>query len=345
MSAAHTALRPVHLLGTRTLDDGEWAALLDAADQLQDAELRADRLAGRTLGLLMLNPSLRTRTSFQVAARQLGASVVELTPGAGLWQLEHRDDVVMDGVAAEHLREAIPVLCSMLDGLGFRCFAGLEDAASDRSEPVLSAVARLAGVPVLNLESAADHPHQALADALTVRRQLDGRRARVAVTWAPHIKPLPQAVAHGAVAALAREGHDVVLAHPPGFDLDPNLLHWSGEAARRAGGSLTVTHDRAAALDGAQVIYAKSWGSPRHYGDDRASEEAVRDPDRAHWRLTTDDLARGADPIVMHCLPVRRGVVMDGAVLDGPASRVQAQAAARLDVQRATLCRAFGALP
>jgi len=337
-----SALGPRDLLSSRDLSDHDWQGLLAAAETLAGDKGRRPLLAGKRFGLLLLNPSLRTRTSFTVACFDLGALAVPLTPGQGLWQLAHGSET-MDGAAAEHVAEAVPVLSSMLDGLGVRAFAALQDPAVDASEPIFSAIVKASTVPVLNLESAIDHPHQGLADALTARRHLRGERSKVVVTWAPHIKPLPRAVPHSAVCALVREGHDVVVAHPPGFELDDGVTHWAEQAAARQGGSFSVTHDRAAALDGARIVYAKSWGSSNFYGDAASGATAVAEP--AHWRVTAADMEATDHGAFMHCLPVRRGVVVDAAVLESTSSLVVPQAAARLDVQRATLCRACGVQP
>lgn len=337
-----SALASRGLLFCRDLSDHEWHGLLESAEALSGAGGRRPLLAGKRFGLLLLNPSLRTRTSFIVACFDLGALAVELTPGQGLWQLAHGSET-MDGEAAEHVAEAVPVLGQMLDGLGVRSFAAMNDPRVDASEPILSAIAKAGTVPIMNLESAIDHPHQGLADALAVRRQLHGERSKVVVSWAPHIKPLPRAVPHSALCAFAREGHAVVLAHPPGFELDPGVLGWVGEAAARHGGSLTVTHDRDLALRGARVVYAKSWGSCRHYGDLAAGAAAVAS--QPAWRISAADMQATDGALFMHCLPVRRGVVVDAAVLESSASLVVAQAAARLDVQRASLCRACGVQP
>jgi N-acetylornithine carbamoyltransferase len=246
----------------------------------------------------------------------------------------------MDGAAAEHVREGIPVLATMVDALGVRSFAGLTDAAADALDPVLASVARASPVPVLSLESALDHPHQGLADALTVRRRFPGRKVRVVVTWAPHVKPLPLAVPHAAVLAFAREGHEVVLAHPEGYELDEGVLADARRLAGEAGGSVQVTSDRRAALCGAKVVYAQSWGARGDYGDEGAA--AARFARHRAWivdRAVLDATDRG---ILMHCLPVRRGVVVTADVLDSERSAVVEQAGARLPVQKATLCRALG---
>jgi N-acetylornithine carbamoyltransferase len=294
--------------------------------------------------MLLLNPSLRTRTAFEVACLDLGTAAITLQPGSGLWALEHRDGVVMDGTRPEHVQEAVGVLGRMLDGLGVRAFAGLADIDEDRSEPVLSAVVKHASIPILNLESAFAHPHQGLADALTLRRRFgDGERVKVVLRWAPHIKPLPMAVPHAALCALAREGHSIVMAHPKGYELDATVTASAERLSSEAGGSITVTHDKDAALDGAQVVYAKSWGSAAHYGQPQVAADDLAE--HRDWIVTPDDMAATQTGVFMHCLPVRRGVVVADAVLDGPHSLVLDQAQARLDVQKATLCRAAGVRP
>jgi len=378
--ARDRAAAPRHLLSLRDLSQADWDALLASAERLSGPAGRRPLLAGRRLGMLFFNASLRTRTAFEVACFDLGAHAVSLQVGGNVWKLEYRDGMRMDGEAAEHVREGIPVLGRMLDGLGVRCFAGLADAADDARDPLLNAIAAVSTVPVLNLESAMDHPHQGLADALALRRHLRGAtpvavaarsaassggprdsaaagdtgtiaatgatgpapqrtvpRARVVLSWAPHIKPLPLAVPHAALMAFAHEGHDIALCHPPGFELDAGVLSAARAAAVATGGSLSIGHDRQAALDGAQVVYVKSWGARGHYGD--AAAAAASFAAHRDWMLTGADLGPAA---FMHCLPVRRGVVVADEVLDGGRSLVLEQAGARLDVQKATLCRALG---
>ena len=328
------------LLSLRTLPQADWNRLLADAQVLTGPRGREPLLKGRRFAMVFYNSSLRTRTSFEVACFDLGAHAVYLQVGGGLWKLEHRTGVVMDGDAAEHVREGIGVLARMVDGLGLRTFAGLVDAADDAKDPVLDAVARASSVPVLNLESAMDHPHQGLADALTLRRRWEGAKGRVVVQWAPHVKALPMAVPSAAVLAFAREGHEVVLAHPEGFDLDAGVLADARRLASNAGGSLEVTNDRAKALRGARAVYVKAWGSAREYANPAAAQEArARHGD---WMVTEKSLSQTAGAIVMHCLPVRRNVVIADEVLDGPRSVVLEQGEARLHVQKATLLRAMG---
>lgn len=328
-----------------------WDALLASAEALDGPLGRTPLLAGRRVGMLLLNSSLRTRLSMEAACQDLGAKLLAVEPGQGVWGLELRDEVAMEGEAAEHVREAVGVLGGLVDVLGVRVFGGLGDAADDAAEPLLRAVAAAAlsaRLPLLSLESALDHPHQALADALVLRRRFGGSPAtdstvaprKLVLSWAPHIKPLPLAVPHAALTAMLRDGHQVTLAHPEGFELDPQVVARAQALGSERGGSLTITHDRDAALHDAHIVYAKAWGARALYGDDAAARAAVRG--HADWRVRAPDLECGDEAAFMHCLPVRRGVVVDAEVLDGPRSLVQLQAAARLPVQKATLCHALG---
>jgi N-acetylornithine carbamoyltransferase len=334
------AAPPWHLLSLADLAADAWRDLLHRAETLAGPKGREPLLRGRRLGMIFFQPSLRTRTAFEVACFDLGAHAVHHQVGGGLWGLEHRDGVPMDADKAEHVKEGIGVLSRMLDALGVRCFAGLADAAEDRAEPVLTAVARASRVPVLSLESAMDHPHQGIADALTVRRRLRGQRAKVVVLWAPHVKPLPMAVPHAATLAFAHEGHDVVVCRPEGYDLDASTMAKAVAIAGAAGGSLAVTADRDAALRGARVVYAKEWGSARHYGDPEAAKADLAT--KRGWIVDGRTMALADRAAFLHCLPVRRGVAVADEVLDGPWSAVLDQGAARLEAQKATLTRAFG---
>ena len=329
-----------NLISLRDLAQDEWNGLLECAETLSGPRGREALLAGRRFAMVFFNPSLRTRTAFEIASADLGAHAVNLQVGAGLWDLEYRDGVVMDGSAAEHVREGFGVLARMVDALGLRTFAGMQDPAEDARDPVLRAAADASGVPVLSLESAMDHPHQGLADALTVRRKIGTEHTKVVVTWAPPVKPLPLAVPHAGVTAFAREGHEVYLVHPEGFELDEGVVADARRLAEAAGGSLHVGQDRDGAFDGARVVYAKSWGARGHYGDAKAGAAAVRS--HPEWIVDAAAMGRTDGGIFMHCLPVRRGVVVSDEVLDGPASVVLDQGGARLDVQKATLCRALG---
>jgi len=279
---------------------------------------------------VFLNPSLRTRTSLEAACALLGVHPIVLQPGLDAWGWEFRDGVVMDGASPEHARDAIPVLASYVDLLAVRAFAGLVDADQDRADPVLKAFASLSTVPVTNLESARWHPLQGLADAATwVSRLGDPRGKRIVLTWAPHVKPLPQAVPGQVLTEAALLGMEVVVQHPVGFDLDPEVVERARGLAEASGGSVDVVHERD--LRGAHVVYAKSWAGWSGYGR-REAESAVRAASSS-WRL--DEVPEGAG--FMHCLPVRRNVVVADAVLDGPRSWVPEQAALRLWTAMAVL--------
>lgn len=334
---------PRHLLSLAQMEPRLFDNLLYDAEVLAGRRGREPLLAGRRFGMVFLQSSLRTRTAFEVASFDLGAHAIHLQVGGGLWSLEHRDGAVMDGPHAEHVREGFGVLSRLVDALGLRAFAALEDAAVDAREEFLQACAAASTVPLLNLESASDHPHQGLADALTVRRRFAGKRVRVAISWAPHIKPLPRAVPHAALLAFAHAGHEVVLAHPEGFDLDDAVVARARSLAAARGGRVDVQHDQASALAEADVVYAKSWGSPRFYGD--ANAGALEVQRHRAWRIDGAAMARTNRAVFMHCLPVRRNVVVADEVLDGPASIVLDQAEARLHVQKATLCHALGVQP
>jgi ornithine carbamoyltransferase len=274
---------------------------------------------GRFVCGLFFNPSLRTRTSLEIATRALGAHCIVHDVGRGVWKLETRPGAVMDGEAAEHVQDAIGnFLSGAVDCLAVRAFADTAlPFADNRADPVLSAVARAATVPVINLESAMAHPMQGLGDLLVLQKH---RPRTVAVTWAYHPRPLPMAVANTAALAFRRAGYDVRLVRPEGFDL-----------AVEDEAEFDVRHDLAEGLAGADVVYAKSWGAASEYGPDgdRGGRERYRD-----WII---DRERIRDAAFMHCLPVRRNVVVTDDVIDGPRSWVAEQAHARILTQAAVL--------
>ena len=295
--------------------------------------------AGRVLGLLFFNPSLRTLASFQSGMARLGGSSFVISPGQGSWQLETRDGVVMDGAAAEHVREAIPVLASYADVLGIRAFAGGTDLEADLADAAFRKMADLCPVPLVNLESAIDHPCQALADWKTMDDlKVPVAGGRFVLSWAWHPKALPLAVPAAAVHMAALRGMEVTVLRPEGFALPAPVMDRARQAAALSGGSVAETADRHAALAGAHVVYAKSWGSPERYGDPEA-EAALRAPLR-DWCVDEPWFARAAPGArFLHCLPVRRGAVVADRVLDGPRSAVIPEAGNRLWVQMAVLHR------
>ena len=314
---------------------GEVRALLALAERLQ-RHPEPQALAGRILGLVFLNPSLRTLASFQAGMARLGGTSFVITPGQGTWALESRLGVRMDGAAAEHIREGLPVLASYCDALGIRAFAEGRDLAADVADQGFRAIAALVDKPLINLESAINHPCQALADWKTLDDLGVPERAKFVLSWVPHPRALPLAVPAATVHMAAMRGHEVVVLRPEGFALPAAVMDKARAAARACGGSVTETDDRAAALAGAQVLYAKEWGSTAHYGDaerDRALRAAHPD-----WQVRESTFATALpDCRLMHCLPVRRNVAVADEVLDGPRSVVLKEAHNRLVVQMAVL--------
>src|SRR4029079_3447133 len=223
-------------------------------------------LDGKSVALVFFNPSLRTRASMQVGIYQLGGNAVILEPGNTSWTLEHREGVVMDGNKTEHLKEFVRVLERYVSAIGVRAFAELKDWETERTDPILNAFANYASVPVINLESAMHHPCQAMADMMTIRERFGTEKKKVLLTWAWHPKPLPMAVPNSFALAAAAVGHDLRLCHPKGYELDDDLLSELERHASDTGGSVEFTNDVNAAFDGAEVVYAKSWGSKLFYG-------------------------------------------------------------------------------
>jgi len=314
----------------------ELDGLLDAALRFKRGEDAGKPLAGQSVALVFFNPSLRTRASMQVGVYELGGHAVVLEPGGTSWTLEHREGVVMDGDKTEHVKEFVRVLARYCSAIGVRTFAALKDWNEERRDPVLAAFAKYADVPVINLESAMHHPCQAMADMLTVREHLGEGRKRVLLTWAWHPKPLPMAVPNSFALAAAQMGHDLTIAHPPGYELDEELIGEINSRAFDAGATVSVTHDVEEAFDGQQVVYAKSWGSRMFYGS-AADDIEERAPYRRDWIVDADKMRRTASALFMHCLPVRRNCIVTDEVIDSHASVVIDEAENRLHVQKAIM--------
>ena len=319
------------------LSRDEIADLITLARRLQEhPEPRA--LAGRILGLLFFNPSLRTLSSMQAGMARLGGESFVITPGHGTWQLETRLGATMDGDAAEHIREGIPVLASYCDALGIRAFADGKDLQADLDEARFGAMAGLCDKPLINLESAMNHPCQALADWKTLDDLAVPHGGRFVLSWVNHPRALPLAVPAATQHMAAHRGMEVVVLRPEGYELPAALMDKARAAAAASGGSVSETSDRASALAGAQVVYAKEWGSPRHYGD-READAALR-RELGDWMVRESWFGRAApDCRFMHCLPVRRNVAVADEVLDGPRSVVLREAHNRMAVQMAVLHR------
>jgi len=311
--------------------------LLALAQSLSDhPQPRA--LAGKILGLVFFNSSLRTLASFQAGMARLGGNSFVITPGQGTWQLETRLNAVMDGAAAEHVREGIPVLASYCDALGVRAFAEGRNLQQDLNETLFKMIDGLCDKPLINLESAMNHPCQALADWRTMEELKIPRHAKFVLSWVYHPKALPLAVPAATLHMAAMRGMEVVVARPEGFELPPAVMAKARLAAAAAGGSVTETSDRAAAMMGAEVLYAKEWGSTAYYGDPEADgrlRAALSD-----WCVRERWFANAQpDAKFMHCLPVRRNVAVADEILDGPRAVVRREALTRLVVQMAVLHR------
>jgi len=327
-----------HVLRVDDVSDDTWDALRHAAVQHRHDETRSvDAAAGRSLGLIFMNPSLRTRTSMEGAAAHLGAHHTTLVPGDGSWDLEWEEGAVMDGDAAEHVKEAIGVLSRYHDALGVRVFASGTDYAADKQDALIRTIADHATVPVVNLESAWAHPCQGVSDAAMMTEHLgeDLAGKQFVLSWAPHPKPLPMAVPNTALRTAARCGMDVTVARPETHALDPDVMATAQSMAEAQGGTVAASSNQAEAVEEADVVYAKSWGGPLMYEDPDAEAEARAA--HADWRITEALMQRTRDGAFMHCLPVRRNVVADDAVLDGPHAAHLDQAEYRLHAQKALL--------
>lgn len=319
----------------KDLTGPELLALADEALALKRHPLKSLPLAGKSLAFCFMNPSLRTQVSSEVAAAQLGAHPITLNLGGtgGVWGMEAEEGVVMDGTAAEHLKEAVPVLGRYCAALGLRSFPAGKSWAEDKKEAQLSAFLKYSTVPVINLESASGHPCQALADLATIKERMSPKGKNFLLSWAPHVKPLPMAVPNSTVEMAAMAGMNVTIARPEGYDLDPEVMARARAQCAANGTTLTVTDEVNGAFDGQHVVYGKSWGSMANYG-----QAPSADPDfRKKWTITADKMARTADGIFMHCLPVRRNLVVEDAVLDGRHSVVIDEAENRLHAAKAVL--------
>ncbi|MFN2491978.1 MAG: N-acetylornithine carbamoyltransferase [Pyrinomonadaceae bacterium] len=325
------------------LTTSEWSRaqldeLIDSALRFKDGTDQSRCLAGQSVALVFFNPSLRTRASMQVGVYELGGNAVVLEPGGTSWTLEHRDGIVMDGDKTEHIAEFVRVLARYCAAIGVRTFAALKNWQEEREDPVIKAFAKYSEVPIINLESAMHHPCQSMADMMTIREKRGVGCKRVVLTWAWHPKPLPMAVPNSFMLAAAQMGHEVVVAHPQGYELDDELLETAKTHATAAGGRLDMTNDVEAAFAGADVVYAKSWGASGFYGTPE-KDVAQRAQYRNAWIVDEQKMERTNNAIFMHCLPVRRNVIVTDAVIDSHASVVIDEAENRLHVQKAIMTR------
>jgi len=324
-----------HFLSTLDYSRAEIEALLAAARALK-AGPHAQTLAGKSIALLFFNPSLRTRTSFELGMHQLGGKAIVLEPGKGAWPIEFDDGGVMDGEPEEHVREVARVLSRYVDAIAVRAFPKFQRWEIDREDRVIEAFARHATVPVINMETIT-HPCQELALALTLQEKLgrlDGRK--MVLTWTYHPKPLNTAVANSALIIAAKLGMDVTLLCPtPEYVLDPRYMDAAREMAAAQGRSVTVSHDIASAYRGADVVYAKSWGALPYFGR-WDQEKPIRERHR-HFMVDSEKMASTPNALFSHCLPVRRNVKVTDAVLDSPAAIHIDEAENRIHVQKALM--------
>ena len=319
----------------------EVEALLKLATRLQQKP-EPTALAGKVLAMLFLSPSLRTLSSFQAAMVRLGGGSFVISPDMSIHGLETRSGIVMDGVAAEHLREAIPVISSYGDALGIRAFANRVKLEDDLADKEFNAMRALTSKPLINMESAIQHPCQSLADWKTMDElKVPKKGGKFVLSWAWHPKALPLAVPSATLHMAAMRGMDVTVVRPDGFALPDAVMAKARQAASLSGGSLRETNDRKEALEGAHIIYAKEWMSTKHYGD-RVADAKLRE-DLQDWRVD-DPWFTTAQPDCrfMHCLPVRRGVAVTDRVLDGSRSVVIHEAENRLWGQMAVLYQMLG---
>jgi N-acetylornithine carbamoyltransferase len=330
-----------NFLTTIDLTRAQLNQLIDAALRFKSGVDQSKALTGKSIALVFFNPSLRTRASMQVGIHELGGHAVILEPGGTSWSLEHRDGAVMDGDKTEHVAEFVRVLGRYCEAIGVRTFAALKNWGEERTDPILNAFAKYSPVPIINLESAMHHPCQALADMMTIREKLGSERKRVVLTWAWHPKALPMAVPNSFALAAAQLGHDLVIAYPTGYELDEDLMQTITQSAAASGGGVQVTKNIDAAFDGADVIYAKSWGAKQFYGS-AEKDIAARGQYREHWIVDEQKMARTNRGIFMHCLPVRRNVIVTDGVIDSPGSVIIDEAENRLHMQKAIMASLLG---
>ena len=293
-------------------DAGNLDQLLAEADELRKNPLsQSESGKNRSLCLIFLNPSLRTRLSTLKAAFNLGLNTAVLDTGSQGWKLEFADGVVMDGDSAEHVKEAAAVIGSYYDIVAIRAFPGLIDRDLDYGEQFLSAFKKYCPAKLISMESSTRHPLQGFADLITIEQFKKTAKPKIVLTWAPHPKALPQSVANSFSHWIQAAAYELTITHPPGYELADSFT-----------GNAIVEHDQAKAFEGADFVYAKNWCSYSQYG-----KILTRDP---KWMVTTEKMKRTNNAKFMHCLPVRRNVVVEDAVLDSPQSIVVEQAVNRI---------------
>jgi len=312
-------------------DIGDLSKALEEAKQVKQTPFAWKALGeNKTIMLVFFNSSLRTRLSSQKAALNLGMSPIVLNIGSDSWKLETEMGVVMDGDKSEHLREAIPVIGSYCDIIGVRSFAGLKDRPYDYAETVLQQFIEYSGKPVISLESATVHPCQAFADLITIEEYKKTARPKVVLTWAPHPKALPQAVPNSFAEWMNAADVDFVITHPHGYELDP-----------RFAGNAKVEYDQMKAFEGADFVYAKNWSCPGVTDPSQYGQILSKD---MGWTVDAKHMAVTNNAFFMHCLPVRRNMIVSDEVIDAPTSLVIPEAANRVVSAQTVMKRILEAL-
>ena len=283
--------------------------------------LHAKKGTGKRVGCIFLNPSLRTRVSTQIAAQQLGMEAIVLNMDKEGWALEMQEGAIMNKGTVEHIKDAAGVLGSYFDILALRAFPSLTQKEEDVTDFVLHQFIKYSGIPVVSLESAIRHPLQSLADQLTIQELAKGnKKPKVVLTWAPHIKAIPHAVANSFAEWTLGMGHDLTICHPEGYELDAEFTKGA-----------IITNDQSEALQNADFVYVKNWSAFNDYGKILCTDE--------RWMLTEAHLKHAPEANVMHCLPVRRNVELSDEILDGSRSLVQQQAFNRIFAAQAVLSK------
>lgn len=324
-----------HFLSTADWSRNELQGLIDRARQFRDSP-QGDALKGKSIALVFFNPSLRTRTSFDLGAHQLGGHAIVLDARGGTWPVEFEDGAVMDGTAEEHVKEAARVLSSYVDLIAIRCFPKFENWTAEREDPLITAYAKYATVPVINMETIV-HPCQELAHMMALQDRIgDVRGKEFLLTWVPHPKPLNTAVANSALLIASKFGMNVRLLIPDEvYRLDQRYMDAAKRFCGDAGSSFTVTTDVKAAYTGAHAVYAKSWGALPFFG--KWDDEAPYRAKGAGFMIDDAKMAMTDNGVVSHCLPMRRNVKIADSVVDSPAFIGLAEAENRLHVQKAIM--------
>jgi N-succinyl-L-ornithine transcarbamylase len=298
-------------------------ALLFKANPLANNQLGANK----RVGLLFLNPSMRTRLSTQIAAANLGMETIVFNVSQEGWALEFEEEVIMNGTTVEHVKDAAPILGKYFDILGVRTFPSLKNREDDYSEFCIKQFVKYSGIPIVSLESATLHPLQSLTDIITIVETFkEKRKLKIVLTWAPHVKALPQCVANSFSQWVNTWGEaDLVITHPEGYELDKKFTQGA-----------TITYDQDIALRDADFVYVKNWSSYQDYGKAYSNDPA--------WMLNNEKLKRTNNAKIMHCLPVRRNVELSDEILDGPNSIVTQQASNRVWAAQAVLAEILTSL-